>query len=115
MLLYDDQNGDALHQETEPALAGGAISLVQKDGSYSQTGVTKGGLSNTDVPGRVLRRRAARANTPSVWGPPTNYNPTTGLSTDLEVSPATSRTWTSERRAEPRSSATRRRVDARRW
>jgi hypothetical protein len=86
VLLYDDQNGDALHQETEPALADGAVSLVQKDGSFSQTGVTQGGLSSTSYLGVCFPEVPPGQYTVSV-GIPDNYNPTTSLSTDLAVQP----------------------------
>ena len=37
VLLFDDQNGDALRQETEYGIDGGAVSLTNLNGSYSQT------------------------------------------------------------------------------
>src|SRR5512136_176338 len=37
VLVYNDGNGDALRQETEPAIAGAAISLTSQDGKFSQT------------------------------------------------------------------------------
>jgi len=37
ILLYNDTNGDRLHQETEPAIAGGAISLASVAYSNDQT------------------------------------------------------------------------------
>jgi len=40
VMLYNDLNGDALHQTSEPALAGGAISLTSLSGTYSQTQTT---------------------------------------------------------------------------
>jgi hypothetical protein len=36
-LLFDDLNGDALRQETEFGIDGGAVSLTNLNGSYSQT------------------------------------------------------------------------------
>lgn len=86
VLLYDDQNGDALHQETEPALAGGAISVVQSDGTYSQTGETKGGPTDADYIGVCFADVPPGEYTVSV-GTPAEYNATTGLSIDLKVSP----------------------------
>lgn len=37
VLLFDDLNGDALRQETELGIDGGAVSLTNLNGSYSQT------------------------------------------------------------------------------
>jgi hypothetical protein len=37
VLLFNDMNGDALRQETEFGLDGGAVSLTNLNGSYSQT------------------------------------------------------------------------------
>lgn len=39
-LLYDDVNGNAVHEDTEPAMAGGAVSISNRAGSVSQTGTT---------------------------------------------------------------------------
>lgn len=40
ILLFDDVNGDALRQETEFGIDGGAVSLTNVNGSYSQTQTT---------------------------------------------------------------------------
>jgi len=37
VLLFDDMNGDAVRQETEFGIEGGAISLTNLNGSYSET------------------------------------------------------------------------------
>jgi len=37
VLLFEDMNGDALRQETELGIDGGAVSLTNLNGSYSQT------------------------------------------------------------------------------
>lgn len=37
VLLFDDMNGDSLRQETEFGVDGGAVSLTNLNGSYSQT------------------------------------------------------------------------------
>src|SRR5215208_6208661 len=37
VLLFNDMNGDALRQETELGIEGGAVSLTNLNGSYSQT------------------------------------------------------------------------------
>ncbi len=35
ILLFNDANGNALREETEPAVAGGAVSLTENNGEYS--------------------------------------------------------------------------------
>jgi LysM repeat protein len=40
VLLYYDQNGDAVHQFEEPAIPGGAVSISNASGSFSKTGDT---------------------------------------------------------------------------
>ncbi len=40
VLLFNDMNGDALRQETELGIEGGAVSLTNLNGSYSQTQIT---------------------------------------------------------------------------
>jgi len=37
VLLFDDMNGDAMRQETEFGIEGGAVSLTNLNGSYSET------------------------------------------------------------------------------
>jgi len=86
VLLYDDQNGDSLHQATEPALADGAVSITKPDGSYSETQTTKAGQSDTEYTGVCFADVPPGEYTVSV-GIPDNYNATTTLSTNLPVNP----------------------------
>jgi len=44
VLLFDDLNGDALRQETEFGIDGGAVSLTNLNGSYSETLNTTSGV-----------------------------------------------------------------------
>ncbi len=85
VLLYNDLNGDSLRQEkedesgtvaegTEPAIPGGAVSLSNRAGTYSQTRNTEAGLQPicfADVPQGVYNVSVAV---------PDGYNPTTTLS-----------------------------------
>src|SRR5512137_142454 len=80
VLVYDDANGDALRQETEPAIAGAAISLTGDDGKYSQTLTSvinpdatayQGTCFNEVPPGKYSVSAAA----------PDGYNPTISLTT----------------------------------
>lgn len=79
VLLYNDQNGDALHQETEPGINGGAISISGSSGQYSQTAKT---TDSTDP--NCFEKVPVGVYTISVAAP-TGYNPTTLLTYTLEV------------------------------
>jgi len=84
VLLFDDQNGDALRQETEPAIAGGAVSVTENNGEYSAALDTivnpdpeaYQGVCFTDVPEGTYTVSVAI---------PDNYNPTMLLSYALQV------------------------------
>jgi murein DD-endopeptidase MepM/ murein hydrolase activator NlpD len=84
VLLFDDLNGDALHQADEPAIAGGAISVTETSGKYSKTQETAinpdptayQGTCFSDVPEGKYNIGAAI---------PDNYNPTMGLTYTLEL------------------------------
>jgi murein DD-endopeptidase MepM/ murein hydrolase activator NlpD len=84
VLLFDDLNGDALRQEEETALLGGAISVTETSGEYSQTRETAidpdpeayQGICFSDVPEGRYNIGAAL---------PDNYNPTMSLTYTLDV------------------------------
>ena len=81
VLLYNDENGDSLRQELEPAIEGGAVSIAGTSGQYSQTGVTVAGLEPicfTGVPLGTFNISVAA---------PAGYNPTTLLNYTLEIKP----------------------------
>lgn len=51
--LYNDINGNAFHEETEPLIMGGAVSVSDRRGQTSETGLTTTDLTNlfcTQVP-----------------------------------------------------------------
>jgi len=86
VLLFDDVNGDALRQETEFGIAGGAVSLTNLNGSYSQTLDT---TSDID-PDLVEPIRSCFTDVPHgeynvTMGIPDDYNPTMVLSSILTV------------------------------
>ncbi|MDX1377465.1 MAG: LysM peptidoglycan-binding domain-containing protein [Anaerolineales bacterium] len=86
VLLFDDVNGDALRQETEFGIDGGAVSLTNLNGSYSQTQTT---VSDID-PDLVEPIRTCFLDVPSgqynvSMAIPDGYNPTMALSYTLEV------------------------------
>ena len=86
VLLFDDENGDALRQEIEPAIAGGAVSVSENNGEYSAAQDTVinpdpeayQGVCFTDVPEGTYTVSVAI---------PDGYNPTMLLSYELDVNP----------------------------
>jgi murein DD-endopeptidase MepM/ murein hydrolase activator NlpD len=84
VLLFDDLNGDAMHQADEPAIAGGAVSVTETSGKYSKTQETSinpdptayQGTCFSDVPEGKYNIGAAI---------PDNYNPTMGLTYTLDL------------------------------
>lgn len=86
ILLFDDLNGDALRQETEFGIDGGAVSLTNLNGSYSQTQNT---TSDID-PDLIEPIRTCFLDVPSgqynvSMAIPDGYNPTMTLSYTLDV------------------------------
>jgi LysM repeat protein len=84
VLLFDDKNGNALKEETEPAVAGGAISVTENNGEYSAT-------QNTTIPADPAAYQGiCFSNVPEgsyniTVGIPDNYNPTMELNYSLDV------------------------------
>ncbi len=81
VMVYEDANGDALRQETEMAVAGSAISIVDMNGMYSDNRQMPAGsdpICFKDVP--------ASEYTINV-GLPDGYNPTTQASYRLSILP----------------------------
>ena len=88
VLLYNDRNGDGIRQEEEPALAGGAISVSNRDGSVSRTADTDSGapdsVCNADAAGFVMFETLPEGYYNITVAVPDGYNATTVLN-----SPAT--------------------------
>lgn len=86
VLLFDDLNGDALRQETEFGIEGGAVSLTNLNGSYSETQNTTAAID----PDLLEPVRSCFIDVPqgdynvSIAVPDT-YNPTMLLSYTLTV------------------------------
>ncbi len=84
VLLFNDINGDALHQTDEPIIEGGAISVTETNGKYSKTLNTAinpdptayQGTCFVDVPEGTYNIGAAI---------PDNYNPTMSLTTAINI------------------------------
>lgn len=88
VLLFDDVNGDALRQETEFGIEGGAVSLTNLNGSYSETLITTSAID----PDLLEPIRACFVDVPSgeyniSMAVPDSYNPTMLVSYDLTVKP----------------------------
>jgi murein DD-endopeptidase MepM/ murein hydrolase activator NlpD len=86
VLLFDDSNGDALRQETELGIEGGAVSLTNLNGSYSQQQNTSAAVD----PDTLEPVRACFVDVPSgeynvSMAVPDTYNPTMLLSYTLTV------------------------------
>ncbi|MBN2388266.1 MAG: LysM peptidoglycan-binding domain-containing protein [Anaerolineales bacterium] len=86
VLLYADVNGDGLRQEAEFGVPGGAVSVTSANGTYSQSQQTVAQLD----PDTVEPVRTCFGNVPAgrytvSAAVPDGYNPTTGLSYDIEV------------------------------
>jgi hypothetical protein len=84
VLLFNDINGDSLRQETEPAIEGGAVSVTEINGKYSDAQNTVinpdpeafQGICFADVPEGTYNISVAIPN---------DYNPTTDPASRLEV------------------------------
>ena len=86
ILLFDDVNGDALRQETEFGIDGGAVSLTNLNGSYSQTQNTTSAID----PDLVEPIRSCFEDVPAgkyniSMAIPDGYNPTMSLSYTFDV------------------------------
>jgi len=83
-LLFNDLNGNGLREGTEPAVAGGAVSVTENNGEYSAA-------QNTIVPADpTVYQGICFSNVPEgsyniTVAIPDNYNPTTALNYSLNV------------------------------
>lgn len=86
VLLFDDVNGDALRQETEFGIDGGAVSLTNLNGSYSQIQNTTSSFDPDLLePIRSCFRDVPPGQYNVSMAIPDGYNPTMSLSYTLEV------------------------------
>jgi hypothetical protein len=86
VLLFNDMNGDAVRQETELGIEGGAVSLTNLNGSYSETQNTVAAVD----PDTLLPVRSCFVDVPGgeynvSMAVPDEYNPTMLLSYNLNV------------------------------
>ncbi len=86
ILLYDDFNGNALREETEPGLAGGQVSVTDINGAYSQTQSTVSAIDpDTEEPVRTCFSDVPEGTFNISIAIPEGYNPTTQISSRLKV------------------------------
>ncbi|MEP7137775.1 MAG: LysM peptidoglycan-binding domain-containing protein [Chloroflexota bacterium] len=85
-LLFDDLNGDALRQETEFGIDGGAVSLTNLNGSYSETLNTTAALDpDTAEPIRACFSDVPQGAYNVSMAVPDGYNSTMAVSYKLTV------------------------------
>jgi hypothetical protein len=86
VLLFNDMNGDAMRQETELGIDGGAVSLTNLNGSYSQTQNTSSTIDpDTEEPVRACFIDVPNGEYNVSMAVPDEYNPTMLLSYTLTV------------------------------
>jgi murein DD-endopeptidase MepM/ murein hydrolase activator NlpD len=86
VLLFDDMNGDALRQATEFGIDGGAVSLTNLNGSYSQTQTTTSAIDpDTEGPVRACFIDVPAGQYNVSVAPPDQYNATMLLNYTLTV------------------------------
>jgi LysM repeat protein len=86
VLLFNDFNGDALRQETEFGIDGGAVSLTNLNGSYSETLNTTANVDpDTAEPVRACFTEVPQGEYNVSMAVPDGYNPTMLLSYKLTV------------------------------
>ncbi|MFZ5822184.1 MAG: LysM peptidoglycan-binding domain-containing protein [Chloroflexota bacterium] len=86
VLLYDDVNGDALRQETELGVAGGAVSVSNSAGTYSETQVTVSAIDpDTEEPQQVCFTDVPEGEYTISMAVPDTYNPTMSLTNTFSI------------------------------
>ncbi len=115
VLLFNDLNGDALRETNELGIEGGAVSLTNLNGSYSQTQNTTAAVDpDTGEPVRACFKDVPGGEYNLSMAVPDNYNPTMLLSYKLTVKAgdradisfgAQSKTITASEPAEPQRSS----------
>ena len=79
--LFDDVNGNAIAEDSEPAIAGGAVSITDRAGKVSKTGQT------VDVGGPLCFKNLPEGNYNISLAVPDGYNATTGVQSALNLGP----------------------------
>jgi murein DD-endopeptidase MepM/ murein hydrolase activator NlpD len=91
ILLYNDENGDTIRQETETSIEGGAVSVGNRLGTVSLSAETHGGgISALDFPtpedlGYVCFEELAEGQYTASAAHPEGYNSTTELNKVIQL------------------------------
>jgi hypothetical protein len=85
ILLFDDINGDALRQDAEMGIAGGAISLSSSDGQVSETATTRSELDADGLPVPECFNDLPVGDYNITIAAPEGYNPTTLMNYALSI------------------------------
>jgi len=86
ILLYDDLNGDALRQPTELGVAGGAVSVSNTAGTFSETRTTVSEIDpDTLEPVRTCFTDVPAGEYNVSMAVPANYNPTMELTYTFSI------------------------------
>jgi LysM domain len=89
VLLFNDMNGDALREATEPVIPGGAISVTETNGKYSKTLPTAVNSDPTAYQGTCFND-LPEGHYNIAAAIPDNYNPTMNLTYTLDLKPGDS-------------------------
>jgi LysM repeat protein len=84
ILLFNDANGNAMREETEPAVSGGAVSVTENNGEYSAAQDTIIPADPTAYQG-ICFSNVPEGSYNITVGVPENYNPTMELNYSLDV------------------------------
>ncbi len=86
VLVFEDQNGDALHQDLEPGIENGAVSVSNAAGTFSQSQTTTSAPDpDTGLAASVCFEDVPEGRYSISAGVPDNYNPTMSLTYTLDV------------------------------
>jgi hypothetical protein len=85
VILYDDQNGDAVRQEEEPWITGGQVSVNDRAGTVSNTAETKPLFDEDGEISYYCFEDLPEASYNITVAVPEGYNPTTALSRELSL------------------------------
>jgi len=86
VLVYNDTNGDGLRQSTEAAIAGAAVSITSLDGTFSKTLTTVINPDATAYQGMCFTSAPMGKYNISAAAPD-GFNPTTSMTSAVEVTP----------------------------
>jgi murein DD-endopeptidase MepM/ murein hydrolase activator NlpD len=85
ILLFNDTNGDALRQEIEPPIAGGAISISDRESQTSLTAETSAALDEDGLPVSECFQELPIGDYNITIAAPEGYNPTTLMNYALRI------------------------------